>query len=146
MNITDTLESAKELLKGENYTCVITDGEHLYTSRQRGVAPLLALYDSNERVSGLVAADKVVGRAAAFLYVLLGVSAVHANVISATAKEVLERYNVNLSYDILVDYIRNRTNDGFCPMESATMNCSSPEEALAKIRETQAKLRTASHT
>ncbi|MBO5006382.1 MAG: DUF1893 domain-containing protein, partial [Clostridia bacterium] len=86
------------------------------------------------------AADKVVGKAAAFLYLFLGVKNLHALVISEHALSLLLGNGVAVSYDTLVPMIRNRTDTGFCPMEQATMNCSSPEEALAAIKETLKKL------
>ena len=77
---------AKELLEKENFTCVLWYGEHLYTSRERGVKPLLEWLDQGLDLSSFSAADKVVGKAAAFLYVLLGVSRVYASVISEAAE------------------------------------------------------------
>ena len=43
---------------------------------------------------GFAAADRVVGRAAAFLYVLLGAGEIYAGVMSDTAADVLERFGV----------------------------------------------------
>ena len=68
------LEKARSLLERENYTCVICHGEDVITDRRRGVRPLLELLESGKDLHGYSAADRVVGKAAAFLYCLLGVN------------------------------------------------------------------------
>ena len=78
----DNWEKAKTLLAEGGYTCVICGGDKVYTSHERGVKPLLELLEQGAELKGFSAADRVVGKAAAFLYVLLGVSAVYAGVIS----------------------------------------------------------------
>ena len=135
------LSAVRDML-AEGYTLVAFAGEALYTDKRHGVAPLLALYDSGASLAGGVAADRVVGRAAAYLYCLLGVAEVYALVISEMALEVLEAGGVRVRYDCLVPAIKNRTGDGFCPMESATraLPPSALDEALAVIRKTKAAL------
>ena len=126
---------AREML-GEGYTCVILRGERVYTSRERGVRPLLTLLDSGESFVGFFAADKVVGRAAAFLYVLLGVSELYAALLSDGALEILNRYGIDVSYDRRVSYVLNRAGTGPCPMELATANIRDAEDARGAIEDT----------
>ena len=90
--------------------------------------------------SGYAAADKVVGKATAFLYCLLEVSAVYAPVISQAALEILQARGIHTEYDLCVPAILNRRKSGFCPMETATQNISDPEAALEAIRQTLEKL------
>lgn len=130
------LENAKKILSDGSYTCVLCKGEDTVSSSFRGVKPLLDLLDSGKDFSGYSAADKVVGRATAFLYCLLGVTAVHAQVLSKPALQVLENARIAITWDALVDGIRNRENTGPCPMEHATRNSQTPVEALAAIRQT----------
>ena len=80
------------------------------------------------------AADKVVGNGAAFLYVLLKIKEVHANIISKSACMTLKNNNIPVTYDTLVEAIRNRDNTGFCPIEEAVAGISSPDDALVAIR------------
>lgn len=134
------LQKALGILKTESCTCVLCREETVYKSHQRGVKPLLELLDSDVDVKGFSAADKVVGRATAFLYCLLGVKSVHGCVMSAAAMQVLKDAGVEATCDTLVEGIRNRSNDGPCPMEAATMDIKTPEEALRAIRETLARL------
>lgn len=129
------LNSAKQLLIQENLTCVLFKENEIYTSSERGVKPLLALLDGGKNYNGYGAVDKVVGKAAAFLYVLLGVTNIHAGVISQSALQVLREYEITITYDKLVDYIENRTKDGRCPMESAVLHVNDSKEALMVIRQ-----------
>lgn len=136
----EDLNTAKALLTGLGYTCVLARENEVRTSFQRGVRPLLEFLDSGEDLSGFSAADKVVGKATAFLYCLLGVRAVHAQVLSIPARQVLADHGIACTWDQLVAGIRNRTNTGPCPMEQATGSCITPEEALTAIRATLKKL------
>lgn len=128
------LESARSLLERENYTCVICHGEDVITDRRRGVRPLLELLESGKDLHGYSAADKVVGKAAALLYCLLGVKALHAGVLSQPAREVLASAGITVVYDTLVPAIRNRAGNGFCPMETAVWDLTEPALAPDAIR------------
>ena len=132
---------AKTLLTDGDYTVVLCRDEITHTDTRRGVAPLLALLDRGEDVSGFAAADKVVGKAAAFLYLRLGVAAVYAAVISTPAYDLLTAHGVTVTYDTLVPAIRNRAGDGYCPMETVTLPLTDPVEAEAAIRKRLAELK-----
>ena len=125
------LDRAKALLTGGT-TCAIVCGARCETSCLRGVKPLLGWLEGDWR--GASAADKVVGRAAAFLYVLLGVKALYAAVLSEPAAEVLRAHGISVSYGRLAARIVNRAGDGLCPMESAVMGEDDPRRALEKIK------------
>ena len=135
------LERAKELLTTKGYTCVILKGDVCYNSTKRGIAPLMGYLADGVDLQGYSAADKVVGKAAAYLYVLLGIAELYAGVISVPALEVLQRFHIPVTYDTLVPAIRNRTDTGFCPMETAVLNIQFADEAYkvlkAKINEMQ---------
>lgn len=122
------------MLKSGEYTLVLFNGETFLTDTKRGVKPLLDLLDGNTDLSGFSAADKVVGKAAAFLYVLLNVREIYADVISSHALSVLEQHQIPVEYNTLTDKIKNRTGTGFCPMETAVLDEESPETALEIIR------------
>ena len=78
---------------------------------------------------GASAADKVIGKAAALLFVYGGIRQVYAGVISTPALEVFQQYGVVCEYGTLVDRIQNRKGDGLCPMETRAMTLTLPEEA-----------------
>lgn len=128
----------------EGYTCtLLRDGVVLYQSRERGVRPLLAAVDAGLDARGCTAVDSIVGRAAALLYVYLGVAAVTAEVMSVGAREVLAAHGIETAARTVAAHIVNRRGDGLCPMEIATSGITDPTEALVAIRKTAAALRAA---
>ena len=130
----DALIKAKTLLEQEGHTLVLCLDDTVHTSQRRGVAPLLALLEQKTPVAGFAAADKVVGRATAFLYGLLGVSRVYGRVMSQPALAVLEKHGIEAHYEQLVPHIVNRQGTGICPMEQATAGIEDPQEALAAVK------------
>lgn len=127
------LNKAKMLLDTTINTCVFCSEHVIITDRRRGVRPLLDLLESNADVVGFAVADKVVGKAAAFLYCLLKIKCLYARVISQPALSVLRQAEIKVEYGQLVPSIQNRSKDGPCPIESAVLNVLSPEDALPAI-------------
>ena len=78
--------------------------------------------------------DRVVGRAAAFLYCLLDVSEVYSKVMSRPAAQVLVQHGITVHADTFVDGIINRQGTGPCPFEAAVMDATNPRDALSIIR------------
>lgn len=128
------LEHVKQLLIDNGYTCVLAKDSQMVCSTKRGVKPLLELLESGKDYSGFAAADKIVGKAAAFLYVLLDIKKLYAGTISKHALAVLTDHNIETSYDMLVESIRNRTDTGDCPMETAVLEATDPQTAYKEIR------------
>ncbi len=137
--MSDNLAKSIALLKEGGYTCVVC-GDDTKTSTERGVKPLVRWYDDGHNLAGATAADRVVGKGAAFLYLLLGVSAVHALVISQPALDLLTLHGVAVSYDRLVPNIVNRTGDGICPFEELLLDISSPDIAYIAIKDKMREL------
>lgn len=134
------LLKARDLLQSGNYTCVVCREETVYTTIFRGVAPLLNWLDDGTDLAGFSAADRVVGRGAAFLYCLLNVKAVYARVMSRPAAEVLKAYNIEAYADTFVEGIINRTGTGPCPFEAAVMDIQDAQDALTAIRSKRMQL------
>ena len=137
------LERAKTLLLEGKHTCVLCKGERAYTSNLRGVAPMVEFLSSGLDLKGFSAADKVVGKALAFLFVLAGVEAVYAPVMSEGAAEVFARYGIPTSCGPRVDMVINRAGDGPCPMERAVREIDDPQAAFEAVKRTQAALKAA---
>lgn len=116
------------------YTCAILLNDGEYTSHERGVKPLITLLESDRLTRGAVAADKCIGAGAAHLYVLLGVKAVWANLISESAIEVLKNSGIEVDYEKCVPYIINRRGDGRCPIECAVEGAKDSDEAYSLIK------------
>ena len=138
------LIKARRMLGEQQLTCVLISGDMVYISQDRGVKPLLDCYNEKKMPVGFSAADKVVGKAAAFLYVLLGAKEVYADVLSRPALEVLQRNGIAVSYGQLTDAIKNRAGTGFCPMETAVLSVEDPMQALSAIEKTRIALQKAS--
>ena len=134
------LTRAKNLLDSSCHTCVIVKGDACYLSDHRGVKPLLQWLDEGTDLRGFSAADKVVGKAAAYLYALLGVKAVYARIISDPSVAVLEEHGITVSFETKVAGIRNRTDTGPCPMEQAVAGITDPVEAEIAVRNRLAQL------
>lgn len=139
------LQKAKQYLHTQGYTFVAVKNEDLFVSQKRGVAPLLEQIDSNTLLNGFSVADKVVGKASAFLYLILQPAAVYTDLISLPALELLRQNNIPIEYKDQTQAIRNRTNTGICPMETAVKSCHSPQEALHLIRQTIIRLKKEEH-
>ncbi|MGN0637354.1 MAG: DUF1893 domain-containing protein [Huintestinicola sp.] len=134
MNLTENMKKAVSLLDEQGLTLAAVRENETITSRERGVKPLLELIDEGKTLEGYSAADKIVGAAAAYLYVLLGVKELYAGVMSRRALGVLKKYGIGSEYDTLAEAIINRSGNGFCPMETAVSDAVSPENALELIR------------
>lgn len=126
-------EQARSLLETGAYTCVLCRNADVYTATERGVKPLLNWLDSGLDLKDFSAADRVVGRATAFLYCLLGVREVYAQVMSRPAADVLRAAGIAAEYSQLVDGIINRKGTGPCPFEAAVLDIQDPLEALNAI-------------
>ena len=131
------LEYAKTFLK-KGYTCAICS-EEVYTSFERGIKPLLEVLNSDMVTLNAVAADKVVGKAAAFLYRLMKIKALYALTISEPALSVLKDSGIEVEYETLVSSIQNRAGTGRCPMETAVWETEDADKAYEilqnKVRE-----------
>ena len=133
------LSKARQLLETGSYTCVFCRGDTLLTDNRRGILPLLDLLRSGQDLRDFSAADKVVGKAAAFLYRLMGIKALYAGVISTPALAVLKEIPVEFAAE--VPAIANRSRTGFCPMETAVWDIDDPLVALAAIETTLAQMK-----
>ncbi len=133
------LQRARFRLQEGGFTCVVCKGETEYSSTFRGVKPLASWLEGGMDFCGFSAADKVVGRATAFLYLLLRVSAVYAGVVSQSALSLLETHGVKVEYSTLVPHIVNRAGDGVCPFEKAVLSVDDASVArkiiLTKMQE-----------
>lgn len=138
--MTEKLHRAKEKMLRDDDTCVAIKADTMYTSKERGVKPLLVWLESGVDMQDASVADKVVGKAAAFLYVKLQIKELYAGVISTPACAVLERHGISVEYGKKVDVIENRTHTGYCPMETATLAIEDADEALVAIKKTASAL------
>ena len=127
------LKRAKDLLQNGAYTCVLCEQGNCMSTTLRGVKPLVQWLQEGGVHKDFSAADKVVGKATAFLYCLLGAKAVYASVMSRPAMEVLQQHGIYTECDRQVENIINRAGDGICPFEEAVLHIVEPETAYQAI-------------
>ena len=155
------LELAKEELARPGVTFAVALGGVVASSEERGVRPLLAFFDDTRSaakddarsaakedscpgtatehysgrgiLSGATCADKVVGKAPALLYVLLGVKHVYARVTTRDAVRILNGAGIKFDFDNCEDAIMNDEKTDTCPMEKLVADTDDPGEALRLI-------------
>lgn len=122
-----------EILHSGNHSLVI-EKDKILTFDGRGVGDLFRLYTTApDFLTGAVVADKVVGKGAAAIMLLGGVSQLYADVISKPALELLKTGNITVSFGKLVENIINREGTGVCPVEALCLDCATPEECFPRI-------------
>ena len=132
--MTKPLQRAMSLLE-RGYTCVICDHDRVLTSKKTGIAPLLERWESGEALHDVSVADRIVGKAAAMLLLLMGAAEVYGSVMSEPARQLLTEAGVSVSYGELVPVIVNRKGDGPCPMEQTVAGLTAPADAPAALRQ-----------
>ena len=135
------LEKAIDIIKTTDSVFAYVSEEETLRSCAKGIGFAAMLCNEKKDLSQGAVADKVVGKAAALLFVYLGVKVVYAETLSMGAKAVFEKYGINYSYANLTEYIINRKGDGLCPMELAVRNVDTPEMALVEVTKTLEELR-----
>lgn len=137
----NALDSAKNLIARKKASCVvIKDGKIVNTECERGIAPVIAMYEAG-LFEGAVVVDKVIGKAAAQIMTLGGVKHCYGITMSKSAVEYLEKNSIFVEYETLAEYIVNRSGDGMCPMEKAVENIEDPSEALIAVKRRLEELR-----
>lgn len=120
-------------LKANNYALIASNGYH---SIESGIKPIInKLNDDICYFKGLTVADKIVGKASAMLLVLSGVKEVNAVVLSKAGKSILDKHNIEYTYEELSEYIINRKGDGMCPMEETVKDIDDLGLAYTKLKE-----------
>ena len=95
---------------------------------------MLTFLENGTELRGFSAADKIVGKAAAMLFVCAGVTEVFAEVTSKAAVNYLKERGIACSYGVLTDKIINRKGDGLCPMELAVMDIEDEKLGFSAIK------------
>ncbi len=136
------LEKVKEVLEQEKVTFSAITKNGLKTSQLRGIAPMMNLLrEDEESLLDACVADRVMGKAAAFLLLKGKAAKLYAKVISRHALDILEKSRIEVVYDKCVPYIVNRKGDGMCPMEECVLNTVDADEAYRLLSEKWESLR-----
>lgn len=136
----NNLERAKSKLVGDN-TCVLVKDETVYVSTKTGITPMMEFIAEGVDLKGFSVADRIVGKAAAMLFVKAGIVEVFSKVISEPAVEFLKKHGVEVSFDTLTERIINRAGTGLCPMEETVKDVSGVEQGYELLKAKVEELR-----
>lgn len=125
-------ELAISALKGHSIA-LCRDGE-IIVDDGRGISPMMKFIGAGMELSGYSAADVIVGKAAAMLFVKAGVVSVHGSTMSEAGKAYLESHGVACTWDTLTERIKNRAGTDICPMEKAVAEISDAEAGYAALK------------
>jgi Domain of unknown function (DUF1893). len=123
---------AKSLLKND-ISFALVGKRDIITDTRHGVMPLLARAEEN--FFGYLAADKIVGEAAAWLYALTKPDAVVTFIITTKAKQILNTAGIPCFYDKEVPITLGKDGMSRCPIEESVLDVCNPQCALEKIKE-----------
>lgn len=136
------MEELIETLHNGNYSCVVRHNKGVVLCHGRGVSDLYKmLNETPQLLKDSQIADKIVGKGAAALIIMGGVSQVYADVISEPAKLLFEQYGISPRFANCVPNIINRDGSGICPVEQLCEKCTTPEECIPLITEFITKIK-----
>jgi hypothetical protein len=131
MAMPDRTLARESLRRAEAAFVLVKDGRILATEKGQGVQPLWDFLSNNsEKVQGATLADKIVGRAVAFLAVTFGLVCVFGTILSEGARDILVQRGLCWDAQNIVPVILNRTGDGPCPVEKGLRTILEPEKAI----------------
>jgi hypothetical protein len=124
--------------------CAADNEVLVYCETGRGISPLLTAIERERSCAhkSMDWGDKLVGRAAGLLLVLVSPRSVFAATMSAGAADVLRVAGIPFTCDILIPDVLNREGTGPCPMEAAVR---SVDEPLAALETLERLVQTMSH-
>ena len=141
----ENFKKAKEEYETGKYTLVLCKDEDIIKSNMTGIRPLMNLIENKKECTGYSAADKIVGRAAAFLYTLLNIKNLYGEIMSKGAIEILKKHEIYYEYKTLTDFIENRQKNGICPTDEAVKYINDAKNACEAIKNKIKFLQTQKH-
>ncbi len=127
-------QETKSLLleKLQASTLVVYKNGEIKTFNGRGLEPVL-IYLKGDTFKDSYVFDKIVGRAAAYLYVYGDADFVYAETMSKPAIKILKKNHIKYESPNIVKEIQNRTKTDLCPFEKLTKNVKDADEAYKLI-------------
>lgn len=115
---------------------VIYNGGETRLFWERGVQDLYRLLKTEpDFLRGAFIADKVIGKAAAALMALGAWMRCLPGLSVARGRELLERSGIKVDFLSEVPHIINRTQTGWCPLETRCFRMHTAEECLQQIED-----------
>ncbi|MCW4046956.1 MAG: DUF1893 domain-containing protein [Candidatus Bathyarchaeota archaeon] len=138
------LDIAKNELYEENLTlAIVKNGTVLFETRSHRISGFLdAVETLGYKLEGAAVADRVVGKAVAFLCVYAKIKAVYAAVLSRKAHAVLKDNRISCEWNELVENVLDVNKTGVCPFEKAAADISDAEEAYRAFKSLRENLKS----
>lgn len=130
----ENIDIAKDEFSKDDYSFVLAGEGKVISSKEKGLKTIVDLVDSGDDFSEFSICDKICGRAAAFLYVLLGVEAVHAKKMAKLAIQILDRAEIKYTYDELIETVLDSQMKEIDPVELSVLRSGSPVQAIKDIK------------
>ena len=125
---------------GGHSICLCKDGS-FFTDDGRGISPMMRLIAEEKDLAGYSAADVIVGKAAAMLFVKAGIVCVFGKTVSCSGLDYLTEHSIPCTYETLTARIINRQGTGICPMEDAVLEISDCEAGYTALKRRMEELR-----
>ena len=127
------LKLAKDNLQGHTI-CLCRDGKLLFSDK-KGISPMMDFIEEGVDLEGYSAADLIVGKAVAMLFVKCRIKSVFAKTLSKSGREMLFSHGIECEYEVLADSIINRDGTDICPMEKTVKDTDGIEEGYLLLKE-----------
>lgn len=130
------LELARDVIQTSDYSVVVIKNNQIICKKKgNGIRPILeSIEELGENVHGCIIADRVLGKASAFLCLYSKAKAVYSPQATKTAIALLLISGIPSQADCLIPRIKNRDGTDMCPFEKMLKNISSPEEAYKILK------------
>jgi len=132
----EDIDLARSLLEKEKWNLVIAKkGQVLFSSRERGIAPLFQAVESiGKGLHHAVLADRIVGLAVAMLCLQARITSVYAVIMSQGASDMLRKKAVASDSKSIVPHISNYDGTDLCPFEKLAESCRKPSQLLEALK------------
>lgn len=127
--------------KLEDHSICLCKNGFCFTDDGRGISPVMNMIERGIDLRGYSAADIIVGKAAAMLFVKAGIVSVYGRIMSESGMEFLKNNCITISYDELTDRIINRSGTDICPMEKTVLDINDPDIAYTALKDKLAELK-----
>lgn len=131
----DYLNLAKETMYNEDQKIVIVNNSNvIYKNDGFGIKPLYSAYMTiKDQMKGAYCADRVIGKAAAWIYQKADIKELYCDVITTRAKNLLTDSGIKLIFVEEVEFIENRDKTGMCPVETLAKDEEDFDNLLTNI-------------
>lgn len=120
---------------------IYKDKEVVFTSEYKGVRPMMEYMKAyGPSQEPLTVVDRIMGRGAVMLAVLINAKTIKTPMISKTALDLAKIHGLKVEADKIVPYVINREGNGRCPIETSVLGIEDVQEGYEAIKAAIAKL------